>query len=259
MEIYRELDDLYSRLGVLKNTLHSDCRFSNLCWNGVDEKRKSYGEIAQLYRPYIGARYTESRILALGINMNEYGGYNAEIELADMASNDIKNGKKKTFAKDGYKGSLVWHRILSYATFILREISLFEIPELRPYPEKEELSKAIDFIAVTNSIKCCPWEERSKPTNEMWKHCPNFILKEEMGVLKPKHIIVLGVDNFSSLLSLFFNKVELVDGNTRIIKARFDDCDINIYSFPHPSSSQGTSMSRMDELERLLMNSNFRT
>jgi len=254
-KINKKLEELYLRLGVYKEPLHSKCVNSDSCWNGVDENRicNDGEELAQLYKPYIGKDYQQGKILAIGINMHEYGGYNAEVELAEIASREIKQGKKRTFAKPGYQGSLVWHRLVSYASFILRETRLIDTPKNRPYPNKEELSKAFDYIAVTNSIKCCPWGERSKPTNAMWKCCPDYILKEEIRLLKPKHIIVLGLDNYNRVKDLFNNLIEQNGNETKLVKANFESEEIFIYAFPHPASSQGTSMVRMDELESLLI------
>lgn len=254
MNEYKELEEVYSSLNILRIPLHAKCKYSLKCWAGVGMERKcNDGEVfAQLYLPYIGKHYSAGKILALGINLHEYGGHNAEIELAEIAIDEISLGKKKTFAHDGYTGSLVWHRFLSYAAFILREYNIKK-PNERPYPGKEELVNAFDYFSVTNSVKCCPWGERSKPTAEMWNHCPSFILKEEIRILKPKHIIVLGLDNFVNIESVFKITNTTVDGNVKLIDAVFEDYELKIYVIPHPSSSQGTSICRMDGLERLLI------
>ena len=70
------------------------------------------------------------------------------------------------------------------------------------YPSKEEICKAYDYIAISNAIKCSPCDnKRSRPTYSMWDNCPSYILKQEIEILKPKTILVLGVqDNFNCLI-----------------------------------------------------------
>lgn len=254
-DLNSQLKELYLKLGLYIEPLHLKCINSDTCWYDVSTENicGNNEEESQLYRPYIGEDYQIGRVLAIGINMHKYGGYNAENILAEKAKNEIRKGKKRTFAKKGYRGSLVWHRMLSYSSFILREVGVFEIPEKRPYPKKIELTKAFDYISITNSIKCCPWHDRSKPTNEMWKHCPDYILKEEIRILKPRHLIILGIDNYHRVKNLFDDRNEKHKGDIKFVKAKFEGEDIYLYAFPHPASSQGTSLKRMDELEILLM------
>ncbi|MBI9033921.1 MAG: hypothetical protein JEZ03_05560 [Bacteroidales bacterium] len=255
MDYLNKLNELYKKNNIYKAPLHSECKYSGLCWKNVAEERicKNTEEYAQLYVPYIGEKYDEARIMAIGINLHEYGGYNAQLELAKTARQQIANGRKRTFANSGYQGSLVWHRIVAYTTFILREFNHIETPVDRPYPLLHEVDKSFDYIAVTNSIKCSPWGERSKPTQKMWEHCYDFILKQEIRILQPKHLIVLGIENFSNIKGLF-DKIEIEDDRyqAKLFKGVLDSMEILIYVFPHPTSSQGTSLKRLDDIEHLV-------
>jgi len=254
-ELKNGLGAFYNENGLLDLSPMHSCINSISCWMYIKESRKINSDWG-MYYPYIGGKYQEARILVTGINMNGFGDPNAEDLLVKQAIKEISEGKKRTFAKEGYRGSLLWHRLLSYSVYILREINILPKND-RPYPTIRELQTAIDYISVTNSIKCSPNDENSndnsRPSYEMWNNCPKFILKKEIEILKPKYLIVLGKLNFSYLKNLFNVDEMSFIGEVKSRRFYDDTVDFCAYGIPHPSSSMGTSIIRMDEFEKLLI------
>lgn len=256
----QEFRRIYSELGILNIPLSKKCKFCEFCWQYLTEEQRNSSDWS-IYSPYVGEKYKEARVMFVGINMNEFGSEegedNAMTYLAQKALGEISCGKIRTFAnrEGGYVGSLLWHRILSYAVFILRELHILDINN-RQYPSSDEMQNAYEYISMTNSIKCSPSEaNNSKPTSQMWDNCPTFILKEELKALKPKHLVILGLENYERINSLFTIKETIIEGEdgVSLSKAQFESEDLIIYRIPHPSSSKGTAVDRQDELEELLM------
>ena len=123
------------------------------------------------------------------------------------------------------------------------------------FPSKEDVVKAFEYFAITNSIKCSPKlsdnNDKSKPTVGMWENCPSFILKEEIRVLKPNKILICGnSDNF-----IYFNQNVLDSpGNyknyslTQKGLGKIDGREIEIFVVPHPTSFGGNKVDIMYSL-----------
>lgn len=60
------------------------------------------------------------------------------------------------------------------------------------YPEPKDVAAAFEWIAFTEHVKCAPRGGKSKPTVAMWERCGAHILREELLLLEPEHILVLG-------------------------------------------------------------------
>ena len=120
-----ELDQMYSSLGILNVPLETKCKHSDTCWKGIEYRKwqedfegpADYGDeyCAHLSAPWIGDSYADLKLLVLGINMNNYGGYYAETMLANYSIKAIAKGKRKiNFDAPGYSGTFFWHRIPAY-------------------------------------------------------------------------------------------------------------------------------------------------
>jgi hypothetical protein len=214
--------------------------------------------IGHIYRPWIGSLYDELKMLVIGINMNGYGGYDAEIGLAEYSKEAILQGKRKiNFDNDpaDYAGTFYWHRIPAYIVAFLENEKIMS-PKWGndDFPSKEDTSKAFDYFAITNSIKCSPRplpdipNDKSKPTNKMWENCGNFLLKEEIRILKPEKILICGTsDN-----SFYFNH-KILDNPCKFKKhkhvqkgvGKIDGRELDIFVVPHPTSFGGNSIEIM--------------
>lgn len=185
----KELIDIYINKGLLGNnsefkSLGDSCKNCESCWQGIDTSLdEGYG----IYLPWIGDNYAKERILVLGINLNGLGDLDAQINLAIDAKLELDEGRKKIFKSEDYGGTPYWYVLPKYIIHILKLHGILV----------DDLSNALDYIAVTNSIKCTIKRERAIPTQNMWNNCPNHILNQEIEVLKPKLILILGKsDNY---------------------------------------------------------------
>lgn len=252
-QLKNEIISLHNDLDILYQSPMLSCNHRHTCWADVEEERRENCDWG-IYSPFIGSNYDAGRLLVLGINMNAFGDTDAEDKLAKLAIEEIMQGCTRTFAKPGYRGSLFWHRLLSYSALLLRALGTIPTPAQRPYPSKEELRAALDYISVTNSIKCAPSGKNSQPSPAMWLHCPQHILLREVEILRPRFIVVLGVYNYLWIKDLFQANNEVRQGKISLSFGRCADASVSIIGIPHPSSSLGTSLRRMDELEHLLDN-----
>jgi len=253
-ELKNELTHFYGSQNLLEVNLRTNCHRKEKCWTLSSQRHSNY----HIYHPYIGSKYHQERIMVIGINMNDYGGSDAATYLANKAQKEIQAGKIMTFAnKSGYRGSLLWHRLLSYAAILLQTKGAIPINSDKKHPTKEDLSNAFPYIAFTNSIKCSPKKNNSTPSKGMRENCPDYILKKEIGILRPKTIIILGVQNKNNLKSLLsFKKI---NHNVKSIISLFDFQNngevVKAICIPHPASSNrsssGRAKARMDELRSI--------
>lgn len=260
-----ELNQMYSSLGILNVPLETKCKHSNTCWKGIEHRmwNEEFEGIdedehcAHLYSPWIGNSYDALKLLVLGINMNNYGGYNAETMLANYSIKAIAKGKRKiNFDAPGYPGTFFWHRIPAYVVAFLENANLMK-PSWADddFPSKEDVVKAFEYFAITNSIKCSPKlseeKDKSKPTGGMWENCPPFILKEEIRVLEPNKILICGnSDNFRYFNQKVLDSPGIYKNYSLTLKGlgQIDGREIEIFVVPHPTSRGGNKVDIMYSL-----------
>jgi hypothetical protein len=200
------LRQLYTELGLLNENgetlpLHTVCKHSGSCWHGAKARvPKETGDRAGISRPYIGAHYDEARIVFIGINMNDAGGYLKLQALTEEAKTALEQGKKRVnfgMPYSEYRGTLLWHRIASYAHILMSgDPTTRSYEPLDSSPTPSQLSLALDYVSITNHVKCSPHDkpkrENSAPTEGMWKYCGAQILRRELAILEPRIVVVLG-------------------------------------------------------------------
>ena len=258
----------YKDLNIAEINLQNKCKFCDDCWSKIghrkwtDEVLKNYTDRDKpinISFPWIGRFYEKYKILVIGVNMNGYGGYDAFKLLVDYAISELKVGKKKLFKSKDYPGTLYYHRLLSYASILLEKYKIVEETKDGLFPNKETLIKTFDFISITNSIKCSPRGERGKPTNEMWNNCPTYILKEELKILKPKTVLILGKsDNYKYFKNNVLDELILEKRTNKIIsgKGRLNSNELEYFIIPHPASFGGTSPSILNDFKKIIKENN---
>jgi len=256
--------EVYTKLGLNSSkgnlcTLHTECPNSSYCWQNAQNRIPSHANWT-ISRPWIGPKYNELGLLAIGINMNNYGDYDAIVELIERTKKELLQGKTKMFReKDGYSGTFLFHRMGSYVTAIAESESLLTPTWRKNFPLHKDIVPALDFISYINHIKCSPRNlkknDRSEPTEEMWEKCGGFILKQEIELLKPKKILVLGKSqNYTHLNNLVFNNTISMDWDEGIGigKGLFNNRIIDIIVVPHPTSFGGNKRKIIVDLRNLL-------
>lgn len=204
----------------------------------------SDSENGKISLPWIGPAYENYRILVLGENFYECGGLEAETILIQDAMKQMKQNKKRVFggesySSDGkkYRGTFLYYRMACYSKtltlFLDQAVASVDLLELG---EASKVVGFLDFVAHTNHIKCSPSGNLSRPELEMWQQCGKHILSDEIEILEPKWIIVMGKVNNAHYLSQFVFPTSVhangaVGGTVGQIHGRL----VNVIVVPHPS------------------------
>ena len=151
-----KLKSFYKEIGVFETPLHTNCKNYIKCWENLSAKQP-HGDRSKIYLPYIGNKYNETKILVIGINMNNYGGIDAAHYLLHTAMDELAKGKKKLFSNETYKGSMLFYQTYKYASILCKSL----IPEFN-----ERLNNPLEYIAFTNHIKCSPDDGKNECTKE---------------------------------------------------------------------------------------------
>jgi hypothetical protein len=228
-----ELIEIYKAKGILGEhqefkPLGDSCKHCDSCWQDIDSKLdKGYG----IYLPWIGVHYSSAKIVVLGINLNDIGDLDAQVELAKLAKEELNDGKNKIFKSETYGGTPYWYVLPQYVIHILNCSGI----------KVDSLSMALDYIAVTTSIKCTIDRERAIPTQNMWNNCPEHILKEEVVVLKPNTILILGKSdnywNFKNSVAVIIEEKQ--EGNFIIGTCKIGTIVSKFIVTPHPTAFGG--------------------
>jgi hypothetical protein len=247
--------------------LYKNCPNAKHCWNPCEIPVLENGSIDESERtkiphPWIGEKFQELKLLCLGINMNDHGGFSACHNLIEEAREELKYRTKIRFGCDykDYKGTFLFHRMGMYAALIAQSAGItMQLDSKTGLPTQEEVIRAFDFIAYTNHVKCSPTnKERSKPSWQMWEHCGSFILKDELAMLKPKILLVFGTsDNDWWLSEKVFdpNSVQIKStlGQVQIKQASLGGQPIKLIVVPHTSARGGCAKKIMTDIQEALL------
>lgn len=97
---------LYLGLGLVdKSTgdiaaLHKTCPNAKKCWSQneipvLEDGSLDEGEWTKISHPWIGEKFQELKLLCLGINMNNFGGFSACCDLVNDACDEMNKGVKR--------------------------------------------------------------------------------------------------------------------------------------------------------------------
>ncbi len=255
--------DLYKKLNLISSNgrdypLRQTCSNRKACWKDANKRfppRKN--DWCTISQPWKGTKYDELGLVAIGENLNEYGGRDALIELTDEAQELIQDGYRRIrfhATYDQYPGSFLWHRLGCYSVVIGEYLGIIS-PKwgIDGYPAPEYVATAFDWIAFTEHVKCSPKRDMGRPTSTMWKHCGAHILREELKILKPKHVLVLGQSNNAWFLSEHVLdsrwKNEKKIGAVTLAKGDLHGKPVFVWVVPHPQSYGGAAKSILDDLK----------
>jgi len=232
------------------------CTYSEECYRGNERRKPNLvnPQWSLIELPWVGKNYSKNQIAFLGINPNEDGGLNELYSLFSAARSELESGKTKVdfgyVYQDGkkYKGTYLWHRIAAYSKVVNGALSigneaLFEMFDFMKEDNfsPENVASEYDNIAFLNHIKCSPIGDRSKPTNKMWENCGKHILLEELKILRPDWLIVLGSgDNAWALNKNVFAGTPLPSGGKiKHYKTRALGIMTKVVVVPHPAAPAG--------------------
>jgi hypothetical protein len=253
--MYSEILELYDKKGVIYDNqskvegclLYETCPKKNDCWKGINHQKADWN-IIQL--PYVGSEYSTEKypIAILGLNLNEYGGICSLRDLILDAQYSLSKGWVKIrFGNDykDYPGTFLFHRVAAYSNIISRDHLNDKDTNIL---SGKILAKMYDKICFLEAIKCSPSNgSNSSPTPEMYQNCPREYLLEELKILKPKILLVLGKETIIPENVFIVEDVKhSKNGNISLYKIKDNQIQF-IYKVVHPTARGGNSNEIIDE------------
>jgi uracil-DNA glycosylase len=103
--------------------------------------------------------------------------------------------------------------------------------QLSPHPRPpEQVVETYQSIARLQAVKCSPFDDANlnRPTRTMDKHCPETYLREELEILKPRAVVVMGQ--------------AARDGTSRALQCSLGWRNVARLSFPNGSETWAASV-----------------
>lgn len=240
--------DLYRSKQLLQSPdhlflLHQNCPLAQECWMNAKGRIPNHEkDWNYIYLPFIGDKYSKIKLLAVAGNMNEFGGWYSARKLTIDAKKEIIKGAKRVFRskQNRYPGTYLWHRLGSYGIMFAGHKGIHEEHLLHDtgFPSSEDVCMGFEYLAFTNHVKCSPKGSRGKPTKQMWKNCGKFILRQEIKILQPDTILIIGKSNNKwSFVGRIFDDIEKERKEGTVIYG-CGYIDMQRFSYvvvPHPS------------------------
>ena len=183
------IGDFYASRGLLERSasrpLYEACVCGPECWNGAAATEVPRPEEAGISLPWIGPAYSKHRVAILAINFVAYGGLWANWEIKARELHGLRAGAKKVHNSD------FAYAIASYASAVIASLDDQDL-EGHGLPTPEEGARALAGCSFLQAVKCAPLRERSIPFEEMTLNCPREYLLDEVCLLRPSTLIVLG-------------------------------------------------------------------
>lgn len=225
------------------------CKCAAFCWAGEsDARRPACGsERSHAYLPWIGPHYTATRLVVVGENLYEHGGWEAMRSLVSQAKAYLVEGRRRmNFGVKTYKGTLFYSRAAEYAHLWLATAG-------RP----TSLAEVFDHVAVTNHVKCSPESDprgRSRPNEVMWSRCGRHVLVEELRILGARRVLLVGT---SWNAWAFREQVwpDLASAGPRVgqVELLRDRVGREVLVVPHPASFGGAARSIADDVSTAIV------
>jgi hypothetical protein len=175
--------ELYTRHGLFDGDhalpLDCDCPAADECWAGVPAPHHPPRDQATVSVPWIGPGYRRGGVAALGINFHDYGGLGAQWWIRRGSNDRLRQGKRKLF--DYRAGSYL---ALAHASL--------DGEALEEAPDPRRVADAWDRSAFLEAVKCAPHKGVSEPTDAMRRNCPARYLVDELPLLEPGVLVVVG-------------------------------------------------------------------
>ncbi len=161
------------------------CRNADECWKGM-RGPEDHPEQAGISAPWIGCGYAESRVLIVATNFNDFGGLDANWTACRSHMNSLSAGKRGAGGRAFAAGAM---RYLNLALASHEDC----LPKTGwEDPPHADLAELMNRCAMVQAVKCAPGSARSDPSGAMRRNCPPFLLKEEIAILAPRVVLVLG-------------------------------------------------------------------
>lgn len=238
-----ELLTCYDEHGLAPATrpLCTCCPHAAACWatamNALRSPSREKPEDGGIILPWVGARYRPGGVLVIAVNPNIAADDRtyllSEHEISwDLYDTSLRNQQPRvgqsTFA----------FRMARSAAVLLAFADRASVGDL---DDREALVDALHRTARLQTVKCVPKRARSRPTAEMTRRCPSFLLEHELAVLRPGFILTLGNVPDAAVAELP-GYTYLEDQSSEYLwRHRIDATwgQAEVFAIPHPGDPRG--------------------
>jgi len=186
LKLLDRLCDLYATEGLLPDgadaPLFEVCRHRERCWpSGTQTPTVPSGVSV----PWIGSNYSASRICVVAINLDGWGGLDAHWKIC---RSHIESQEQGGLGKDER-----WfaYRAMAYVS-VVHDALRGQVSSDWEEPGRRRLAELWHECAFLESVKCSPPGSRGNPLPAMFQECPRFLLRQEIEILKPAVVLLLG-------------------------------------------------------------------
>jgi hypothetical protein len=220
------------------------CPNKDDCWaRGRGSRRRSRDEDGAICLPWVGRDYGPQGVVTIGINPNiseRNGRTDLLIEHAitwDWHIDGLDRGLRAN------KGSRFAYGAMRSAAGLLDLIDGKPIRDRDPRndDDAQQLVHAVHRTARLQAIKCVPVRKDSEPLTAMWRNCPGFLLADELKLVRPGHLLVLGTNAKNAVTSL---------GRIHAGRLELDDWSCAIHFVAHPRTGSASEAALLTSLTR---------
>jgi len=247
---------LYADRGLAPATrpLCACCPQAGPCWRSASAARRmpslAAPEDGGIILPWVGGGYRPGGVLVIAVNPNiadtDVTHLLSEHEITwDRHHRSLANGQRVD------EGSNFAYRMARSAAPLLDSLDGRGITD-RERPQ--DLLGSLHRIARLQSVKCVPRRERSRPTSAMQWICPEFLLEQELAVLRPGVILTLGNIPDAAVAQLLGYEDLDSEGSEFLWRHRLTEAwgRAEIFSMPHPADPRnGWEAGHRELLSRL--------
>jgi hypothetical protein len=155
------------------------CPCAAECWNGCVPPSSMSARL-----PWIGPEYPNGRVVAVGINSRDNGIYSDEIEGTVKIIDCLRAGRRQYGP-----GSNFHYRVAASVHAVLNGPR-----DDGRMPAPADSAEALLASARLQAVQCAPERAnpRRTPTDEMVANCPPFLLAGQLGILRPRTVLMFG-------------------------------------------------------------------
>ncbi len=158
-------------------------------------------------------------------NLRNYGGFDLRVDatkgmrkLGWLARQQLAEGRRRLFGDGKYRGTDVWPRALAYAGVWLEVLGVLPAGDGRGALSAAVLAAALEHVAIVQHVKCSPRTTKSEQSAEMWQHCGRHVRTDELAILRPIRVLVLGTgDNARAMQAHVLRGASSVMGRRTIV------------------------------------------
>ena len=248
-----QLTDVYKKRGVGTDKLRYCCDKATSCWQTKthDKLRVRRNEGFITY-PYIGERYHTNGLVVIATNHRDIHG---------KLTGPLKDHRSICKEINGLDDGFYFYKNLARYVIVLLSNKIFNSDGTETKKYWDASKKALQKIALVQAVKCNPCrrkKDQNQPTSQMWNNCPKYILSDELRVLKPGIILILGITNhdkkLDSLKALGYDQEPQMDKKHSVryysfvkkSSKRLLGRHIDVYVANHPSHA-GRSIDKICE------------